>query len=161
IQRLDSSTARELPGTENASGPFWSPDNRSIGFFAGGYLKRIDSDGNNLSVLCEIQAPRGAAWGADGYILFSPSNRLKTPLYRIPATGGSAAPVIPVDSTQQETYHSYPILLRDGKRFLYRTRGIAGAIVASSFDDPKSRTSVMPGSNMLELAYPHTGGPYA
>src|SRR5262249_24925401 len=90
IQRLGSPTARELPGTENASEPFWSPDSRSIGFFAGGYLKRIDSDGNNPLVLCETQAPRGAVWDPDGNILFSPSNRLQTPLYRIPVTGGRA-----------------------------------------------------------------------
>jgi serine/threonine protein kinase len=161
IQQLDSPTARELPGTENASEPFWSPDGRAIGFFAAGYLKRIDSDGNNPQVLCEIQAPRGAAWGPDGNILFSPSNRVKTPLYRIPATGGMAVPVTTVDSAQRETYHSFPILLHDGKRFLYRTRGTAGAIFVSSFDNPKSRASVMPGSNWLELAYPIAGGPYA
>lgn len=161
IQRLDSPTARELVGTENASAPFWSPDNRSIGFFAGGYLKRIDADGSNPQVLCEIQAPRGAAWGPDGNILFSPSNRLRTPIYRIPETGGKAVPVTTVDSTDQETYRSFPILLRDGKRFLYRTRGTSGTIYASSFEDTKRKARVMPGSNWLELAYPGVHGPYA
>src|SRR5215470_16108583 len=31
-----------LPGTEAASHPFWSPDSRSIGFFASGKLKKVD-----------------------------------------------------------------------------------------------------------------------
>ena len=42
LRSLDSTTPRALPGTENASGPFWSPDNRSVGFFAEGKLRRID-----------------------------------------------------------------------------------------------------------------------
>ncbi len=159
-QRLDSQAARELAGTENAAAPFWSPDGRSVGFFAGGSLKRIDLDGSNLQVLTDIQAPRGAAWGADGTILFSPSNRVNTGLYRIPATGGKAVQVTTVDRANRETYHSHPVLLRDGRRFLYRTQGTAGAIYAGSFDDSKWKASVMPGSNWVELAHPSPSGPH-
>ena len=34
--------ARALPESDDATLPFWSPDSRSIGFFAGGKLKRVD-----------------------------------------------------------------------------------------------------------------------
>jgi serine/threonine protein kinase len=42
LRKLDDVTARLLPGTAGASYPFWSPDNRSVGFFADGLLKRTD-----------------------------------------------------------------------------------------------------------------------
>jgi hypothetical protein len=42
VRRLDSLTAHPLAGIDQAIQPFWSPDNRSIGFFASGKLKRID-----------------------------------------------------------------------------------------------------------------------
>lgn len=44
IRRLDSTTPRQLVGTEYASLPFWSPDGRSIGFFADGKIKRVDPE---------------------------------------------------------------------------------------------------------------------
>ena len=44
----DAGEGRMLPGTEGGADPFWSPDGRSIGFFAGGKLKRIDSAGSGL-----------------------------------------------------------------------------------------------------------------
>src|SRR6266542_177589 len=42
IRPLDSLTAQPLPGTEEALQPFWSPDGRFVGFFAGGKLKKIE-----------------------------------------------------------------------------------------------------------------------
>ena len=42
LRSLATTTAQPLAGTEGATFPFWSPDSRSIGFFAGGALKRLD-----------------------------------------------------------------------------------------------------------------------
>ena len=42
VRSLAVTTAQPLSGTEGARLPFWSPDSRSIGFFAGGSLKRLD-----------------------------------------------------------------------------------------------------------------------
>ena len=41
----DSLSARLLDGTDFATYPFWSPDSRSVGFFADGKLRRIEIDG--------------------------------------------------------------------------------------------------------------------
>ena len=57
----DTGDGNALPGTENGGLPFWSPDGRSIGFFADGKLKRIDIEGNLVWVLCEVVSTRGAA----------------------------------------------------------------------------------------------------
>ena len=65
--------ARELPGTEGATFPFWSPDSRSLGFFADGKLKAVDLEGGSTQMVCDAPLGRGGAWGADGVILFSPA----------------------------------------------------------------------------------------
>ena len=51
LRSLDSPSARPLAGTERASSPFWSPDSRSIGFFADTKLKRMDIDGGSVQTL--------------------------------------------------------------------------------------------------------------
>ena len=45
LRSLATTTAQPLAGTEGARCPFWSPDSRAIGFFAGGALKRLDLGG--------------------------------------------------------------------------------------------------------------------
>ena len=51
LRMLDSETARPLSGTRNGLCPFWSPDGRSIGFFADQSLKRTDVTGGNVQTL--------------------------------------------------------------------------------------------------------------
>src|SRR6266536_1931073 len=73
VRSLDSLSAQALPGTEGASGaslPFWSPDSRFIGFFAGGKLKKIDASGGPPQTLCDAAAS-GGTWNRDGVILFA------------------------------------------------------------------------------------------
>ena len=45
IQRIGSSSATPLPGTENASFPFWSPDASHVAFFANGKLQKMAISG--------------------------------------------------------------------------------------------------------------------
>ena len=66
VRPLDSIAAQPLAGTEDAAYPFWSPDNRSLGFFAQGKLKIIDSSGGAVQTLADAPQPRGGAWGPDG-----------------------------------------------------------------------------------------------
>src|SRR5437868_7272046 len=62
LRRLDSTSTRPLAGTDFASSPFWSPDSRSVGFFADGKLKRIDIDGGALQVLARAIVAAGGTW---------------------------------------------------------------------------------------------------
>jgi serine/threonine protein kinase/Tol biopolymer transport system component len=112
IRRLDALTAQPLAGTEEAIHPFWSPDSRFIGFFAGGKLKKIDAAGGPPVTLCEALSGRGGTWNEAGVIVFSASG-IGLGLQRVPASGGVPAPLI-VDVVGR-----WPRFLPDGRHFLY------------------------------------------
>jgi serine/threonine protein kinase len=57
LQSLQSGEARALEGTENGSFPFWAPDSRRLGFFAGGKLKVADIAGGAPLTLCDAPNP--------------------------------------------------------------------------------------------------------
>ncbi len=120
LRALDSPLARPLAGTEGASSPFWSPDSRSIGFFAGTTLKRMDIDGGSVKTLTSVSpAPSGGAWNSDGTIVFSPSPG--RPILRISAEGGESSAATRFESPQQS--HSSPAFLPDGRHFLFFVTG--------------------------------------
>jgi serine/threonine protein kinase len=73
LRSLNSVSARSLAGTEGGFYPFWSADGRSIGFFAGGKLSRIDIEGGLVRVLANAPNPVGGTWNRDGTILFTPN----------------------------------------------------------------------------------------
>ena len=59
LRSLATTTAQPLAGTEGASYPFWSPDSRSVGFFADGKLKRIDMGGGAPQTVATAFVARG------------------------------------------------------------------------------------------------------
>jgi hypothetical protein len=120
VRPLNSSSARELPGTDAATFPFWSPDSRSLGFFAAGKLKRIDVAGGLPTVICDVGSGRGGTWNEDGVVLFNSVNN--GPLLRVSAAGGTPVPLTTVDTARGENSHRWPQFLPGGRRFLYFVR---------------------------------------
>jgi Tol biopolymer transport system component len=120
VRSLDTLEARALPGTDGAEAPFFSPDGRSVGFFADKKLKRIDLAGGPARELADAPAHRGGSWGSQNVIVFAPEGG--SPIFRISASGGTAAPVTTLDAATQETSHRWPRFLPDGKRFLFLSR---------------------------------------
>jgi Tol biopolymer transport system component len=142
IQSLDSTSARELPGTERAHLPFWSADSHSVGFFAGGKLKRIDADGGRLQTLADAPVPQGGTWNRDGVILFSPGYEA---IYKISAAGGSAQLLRAEDKSRQEDSNNAPAFLPDGKRFLYWVGSLKPDVTGAylgSLDDPNLKIRI-------------------
>jgi Tol biopolymer transport system component/predicted Ser/Thr protein kinase len=138
IRRLDALYAQPIEGTEDAYGVFWSPDGRSIAFFAGalssGELKRVDLAGGPPLKVCDAPGIASGSWGAGGTILFTGLDGI---LYAVNASGGSPHPMTTLDGSRQEIAHRYPHFLPDGRRFLYTAIGATGersAIYAGSLD---------------------------
>jgi serine/threonine protein kinase/Tol biopolymer transport system component len=113
LRALDTAALQPLAGTEGASYPFWSPDSRSIGFFAGGKLKRIEAAGGPPRTLADAPEGRGGTWSVDDVILFSPQ-----PGSRLQRVSASAGDVATVDTGVLETPR-FPQFLPDGRRFLF------------------------------------------
>src|SRR5882724_5050087 len=118
LRSLESGSARPLPGTDGALSPFWSPDSRSLGFFAGGKLKRVDVAGGPVRTLANASRGRSGAWSRDGTILFA---MLGTPIFRVSDTGGEPIAVTRLEG--QPGSHFAPQFLPDHRHFLYWVRG--------------------------------------
>jgi serine/threonine protein kinase/Tol biopolymer transport system component len=145
VRALDSQAAQELPGTDGAAFPFWSPDSKSLGFFASGKLWRIDIAGGTPTQICDVPAGRGGTWNANGVIIYNAVN--DGPLLQVPATGGAPRALTTLDVTRHENSHRYPTFLPDGRHFLYFIRSddreIQG-IYVGSIERPQDRTRVIP-----------------
>jgi Tol biopolymer transport system component len=115
---LSTTTAQPLPGTEGGSAPFWSPDGRSIGFFAAGSLKRMDIGGGQPQTLA-TQKPgskvQAGVWSTNGDILFTSGPG--QPVARITSTGGPVKEV--TKSGPKDTYQVPLSVLPDGQHFLF------------------------------------------
>ena len=118
VRSLDSlEEASPLKGTEDATYPFWAPDGRRIGFFAGQRLMKIEVAGGPATPVTNVSVGWGGAWTPDDFILFAPSTT--SPIYRISAKGGQSTPVTSFNTSREETGHAAPQLLPDNKHFLY------------------------------------------
>ena len=115
LRALSANTAQRVDGTDGAAFPFWSLDNRHLGFFADRKLKGLDVPGSNVRVLTDAPSGHGGSWNQDGVIVFAPS--VAGPIYRISAAGGIPAAVTPIPGETQS--HCLPSFLPNGQDFLF------------------------------------------
>jgi serine/threonine protein kinase/Tol biopolymer transport system component len=140
MRPLDSLEAQPLAGTESGRWPFWSPDSRSIGFFAAGKLKKLDVSGGPAQTLGDAPLAVGGTWNRDGTIIFG-----RNPgecLFRIPATGGTPTPATVFDKSSNELAEGWPYFLPDGRHFLYGARYVQQektGIYVGSLDSKETR----------------------
>ena len=118
VRDLGEVEPRRIAGTEGARFPFWAPDGRQIGFFAGSQLKSVDLVGGAVRSLVRTTNTsdgRGATWGAGDVIIFAPT--FYGGLRSMSAGGGTASPATVLEA--KEGTHRWPCFLPDGKHFLF------------------------------------------
>ena len=171
LRRLDRFDAIPLPGTEGGSGPFFSPDGKWIGFFAGAKMKKIPAEGGPVFSIADAGNPRGAAWGAGGSIIFSP--QAATGLMKVDDGGGAATQLTIPDTSKNERTHRWPHFLPDGKTavFTIGTRDNVDYYEDANIDavniETGKRTGLIKGGSTAiysatgHLVYTHSGTVYA
>jgi Tol biopolymer transport system component len=113
-RRLDQAKATELPGTQGASIPFFSPDGQWVGFVTSTKLNKISVEGGAVVPLGDVGNFSGASWGEDGDILVTD---LFKGLVRVPAGGGP--PEMVAEVIRGETGFTSPWILPGGKAVLF------------------------------------------
>jgi Tol biopolymer transport system component/predicted Ser/Thr protein kinase len=156
LRALDSLELRPISDTDSARHPFWSPDSRSLGFFADGKLKIVAATGGPATALCDAGTGGGGAWNREGVILFGADNG---PIQRVNAGGGVPSPV-----TQAEpgVRHLLPAFLPDGKHFLYvaqSTDKSKTGLYVAALSQPAGR-KLLPDTTSAILASRRKGASY-
>jgi Tol biopolymer transport system component len=142
LQTLDSTHARQIPNTEGAASPFWSPDNSYIGFFAGGFLEKVRVQNGAASGLpekiCQVDSVSGGgAWNKQGTIVFAPG--LTGALSKVAAGGGTPQALTTLNAVRNEHAHLWPQFLPDGNHFIFfvaSDHGASTGVYAGSLDSP-------------------------
>ena len=120
VRSIDTFAARPIAGTEGAEGPFWSPDGRSLGFFARARLWRVDLPGGVPRSIATVSDPRGGNWGRGNVIVYAPHP--DGGLYRVSADGGSPSELTTLDRAKQEISHRWPRFMPDGRHIIFMNR---------------------------------------
>jgi eukaryotic-like serine/threonine-protein kinase len=145
LRRLDEWQTRPIPGTEGASGPFFSPDGEWIAFMSDeSQLKKMPLRGGTPQVVCDRCQSFAGSWGKDDRIVFA--NMHQGGLWRVPAAGGTPEKILSPPTGSGDRY-LWPEHLPDGKTVLFTIWHEGRArIAALSLETGQQRTLVDPGS---------------
>ena len=153
VRALNALEGQPLPGTERASMPFWSPDGRTVAFFADLKLKRIDPGAAEPLVIGDAPNARGGTWGQNGLILYA--SGISAGIKQIPSAGGPSRDVTSADIGPD---HRWPHFLPDGRHFLFSstlgTTESNGVYLGSLGNASAER--VLPGNGAARFAPPDT-----
>jgi serine/threonine-protein kinase len=143
LRPLDQLAGRAIVETDGASAPFFSPDERWLGFFADGKLKKVAIAGGSPQIIADASQPYGAAWMRDGRIVFAAS--AAGGLMTVSENGGAAEPLTSPAADLGEIRHAFPASVRDGDALLF-------TVVTSTLDKASGRLALLP--------YPSSRGPW-
>jgi Tol biopolymer transport system component/DNA-binding winged helix-turn-helix (wHTH) protein len=153
---MASLDTRELPGTEDALLPFWSPDSKSLGFMSGRKIRRVNLAGGPPRDLADASRPTRGTWCEDGTILFASGGGGPGggPIYRVRATGGAAVPATSAGAGAA----SWPYAISGTDKFLYYDNARERVVLASLADSNKTEPLFAASTNAV-YAPPHDGQP--
>ncbi|MBP1633544.1 MAG: serine/threonine protein kinase [Acidobacteria bacterium] len=156
---LRSRDAREgspVPGTEEGSGAFFSPDGRWLAFFTDTALKKVRLPAGPADTLVSNVNYEGrGVWGKDDSIVFA-TDQEKAVLLRVPAAGGPTERVM--EAASGEWYLWSPTILPDGRTVLVTASdgSCAGTrVVVQRLDGGPRRTLLEGAADARYLASGH------
>jgi serine/threonine protein kinase/dipeptidyl aminopeptidase/acylaminoacyl peptidase len=144
VREIGSADSRQLGGTEGAQFPFWSPDSRSIAFFAEQRLRIVDISGGPPRDICTAPTVYGGTWSDQGFIVVATWPVLRS----VSEDGGEPMPITELDESEKETVHIYPYFLPDGRHFLYTAFSTQTRKVYVGSLDSKERKLLLTGISM-------------
>ena len=117
----DNVDAQPIAGVASASGPFFSPDGRWIGFFDGFQLRKMSITGGPAITLCQLKGvARGASWADDNTIVFA-TDDVTTGLLRVSAGGGKPTLLTTPEAAEHDDW--FPFVLPGGHGVLFTITG--------------------------------------
>jgi serine/threonine-protein kinase len=137
---LDQAAIKPLPGTENGSGAFFSPDGQWIGFQADNKLKKVSLDGGAPATICDASLIIGASWGENGVIVASVLAN-GGGLTSIPESGGAQQSVTKLGVNESD--HILPQVLPGGKTVLFTASRAAGLSEDANIEVVSLKTGVV------------------
>lgn len=126
VRSANDLVPREVPGSEYARYPFFSPDGKWVAFWAAGQLKKAAVEGGGAVLLTDLPVVTRVSWSPSGRLIMSVDGKLAT----MSAAGGAPIAISTPDSTKGETMQVAPIALADGKTALYTSMAMGGAAAA-------------------------------
>ena len=113
-RRLGQLVSEEIPNTEGASEPFFSPDGLWVGFYSDGRLRKVPMGGGPPVTIAEVDVIAGASWGDNDVIVYATNS--SGDLFSVPATGGT--PVLVPNPQDTDFFH--PSVLPGGTAVVAR-----------------------------------------
>jgi eukaryotic-like serine/threonine-protein kinase len=121
VRSMNAYDARPLDGTDDAWNPFWNPDSRRVGFFAGNRVRAVDVGSGTVVTIGTVPpaTPRGATatWNATGQILIAAN----TELLKVAESDGTLTTLL-MPGLPPESRVSGVHFLPDGGRFIFHVK---------------------------------------
>lgn len=159
LRPMNQLEAKQIPGTEGARQPFFSPDGQWIGFFAERKLKKVSLAGGAPLNVCDASGiPVGASWAEDDLIIFGLYG--SHGLLKVTAGGGIPSSLTTVDLSGGEQHHRWPELIPGGKAFLFTIIGTeTSSIAVQSLETGEKRILIKDASTsrLLQPRYACSG----
>ena len=122
LRRLDAASEQTIGDAIDVRDPFFSPDSRWVGFFAGDTVRKVSIADGRSRVVC--RTPRGESGSWDGgFIVFGePGDRPTAGIRRVAEDGGEVEVISSPQRDAGERTHQSPQLLPDDRTVMYTVR---------------------------------------
>jgi serine/threonine-protein kinase len=153
VRSFDQAATVPIDGTAGAQVPFFSPDGKSIGFWADGRLRKVPVVGGSPTTICITTAVSGAAWLSDDVIVFSVGSGLK----RVSVREGRPEDIATRDTSKGEARYDSPVALPGGNAVMFSIEYNAGgrSVAALTLRDGKwTSKPLVPGARQPRFIAP-------